>query len=175
MKYVNLEKIKKVASTSNFVLATSIAIATSVVTPIVTAACLNNKSEKKLEQYVGDIEYVSGDRQFSLDELYIVEKEGNKYLCFRDVAGLKGIGLLEKQHAKDFLGLEIPITLRGRYEYYDVKTKELICLGEDHDVIISGLTLNLVEDVNNGKLEKEEINQEYIDNQFKQKVKYKHN
>lgn len=104
-----------------------------------------------------------------------MEKEGNKYLCFRDVADLKGIDLLEKQHAKDFLGLEIQITLRGRYEYYDVKTKELICLDEDHDVIISGLTLNLVEDVNNGKLEKEEINQEYIDNQFKQKIKYKHN
>lgn len=33
MKYVNLEKIKTVASTSNFVLAASIAIATSVVKP----------------------------------------------------------------------------------------------------------------------------------------------
>ena len=171
MKYINWEKMKEVASSSSFALVATAVIGVAIATPIAVTVGLNEHSKTEVKQYIGKIEYVSEGEQFLLNELYIVEKDDNKYLCSRTKVDRKGTEFLEQQIIKENLGILVPQSARDVYEYHDIKTKEVICLSEDDDVIISELTLYFAEDVNNGNLEKEEINQEYIDNIFKHNVK----
>ncbi len=171
MKYINWEKIKENVNTSTFVMATTMIIGFAALPVIVIAASNASKEQVELQKYVEGVEYVVEDQQFTLSELYVVEKDDHKYLCFMGIAGLKGIGPLEQRYAKEVMGWNVPITLRGKYSYYDVKTKEEICSSDDNNVIISELVDDLIDEIDDKKIKKEEINQEYIDSQFNHKVK----
>ena len=161
---INSKKIKEVLSNGTFK-TVAVSIAMTIVFSATIAGLLHEEIKNdKIHSQISSIEYEIENEFINLEDLYIVEINGTKHLCTRELFKENEIFNSGQQVIiYESTGAWVPKMHRDIYTYKDIKTKEYICTDKNLlNVNISPVCDSIVQEIKNEEINIENIDSDYI-------------